>query len=170
MSGESVPAAPTAAPAPGDRAALWVLSVGGLGFLPLVPGTFGTLGGVAVALLLPREAWLVGVGAAVLLSSALTVLLGPAAIRATGRKDPQQVVMDEVAGVLVTLAVVPAMAPLQVGFGFLFFRAFDILKPPPARWLERLPAGWGILLDDLAAGAWAAAALWGLGQVVPLGS
>ena len=155
-------------PTPGDRAALLVLSVGGLGFLPLVPGTFGTLGGVAVALLLPQDAWLPAVGIAILVSSALTVLLGPAAIRATGRKDPQQVVMDEVAGVLVTLAVVPAMAPLQVGFGFLFFRVFDILKPPPARRLERLPAGWGILLDDLAAGLWGAAALWGLAQVVPL--
>ena len=145
-----------------------MLSTFGLGFLPLVPGTWGSLGGVAIALLLPAGSWHLAVGIAVLAASALTVALGPAAQRAAGREDPQQVVMDEVAGVLVTLAVVPAMAPLQVGFGFLFFRAFDILKPPPARWLERLPGGWGILLDDLAAALYAMAALWALGRVIPL--
>jgi len=157
----SSPAAPAS---PGDRAALWILSCGGLGFLPLVPGTFGSLAGVGVALLVLGQGHL----HAILGASILTVLLGPAAVRAAGRKDPQQVVMDEVAGVLAALAFVPSPSPLEAGFGFLLFRVFDILKPPPARWLERLPGGWGILLDDLAAGIYAAAALWGLGQVVPL--
>jgi len=151
-------------PSRGDRAALFVLSCGGLGFLPLVPGTFGSLAGVGVRLLTFGQGHFHALAGA----CALTVLLGPAAIRATGRKDPQQVVMDEVAGVLVTLAFLPDPSPLEVGFGFLLFRVFDILKPPPARWLERLPAGWGILLDDIAAGGWAAAALGALGWAVPL--
>jgi phosphatidylglycerophosphatase A len=156
---------PAARPSAADRAALLVLSCGGLGFLPLVPGTFGSLAGVGVKLVTFGDGhWHALLGACV-----LTLLLGPAAARAAGRKDPPQVVMDEVAGVLLALALLPEPGPLEVGFGFLLFRAFDILKPPPARWLERLPGGFGILLDDLAAGAWAAAALWGLGRAVPLG-
>jgi phosphatidylglycerophosphatase A len=152
----------------GDRAALFVLSAFGCGFGPLVPGTYGSLAGLAVALLLPAGSWTLAIGIGVAASSILTVALGPAAIRATGRKDPQQVVMDEVAGMMLTLLLVPAPSAMEAAFGFLLFRAFDILKPPPGRRLERLPAGWGILLDDLAAGAYAMACLWALGQVVPL--
>ncbi|MCK6481532.1 MAG: phosphatidylglycerophosphatase A [Planctomycetes bacterium] len=159
---DAAPPAPAASP--GDRAALWVLSVGGLGFLPLVPGTFGTVAGVLVALVTFGQ----GPLHALLGACVLTVLLGPAACRAAGRKDPSSVVMDEVAGVLLALAFTPDPTPLQAAWGFLFFRAFDILKPFPGRRLERLPGGWGILLDDLAAGFYAAAALWGLGRIVPL--
>ena len=149
--------------------ALWVLSVGGLGFLPLVPGTWGSLAGVGIALLLPAGAWHLSVGIVVLAASALTVALGPAAQRAAGREDPQQVVMDEVAGMLLALLFVPAPSPVEAACAFAFFRAFDILKPPPCRRLERLPGGWGILLDDLGAGLYAAGALWALGRwVVPL--
>jgi len=155
-------------PSTADRAALFVLSVFGCGFGPLVPGTFGSLAGVGIALLLPYGAWHLSIGIAVLAASALTVALGPAAIRAAGKKDPQQVVMDEVAGMLLTLLLTPAPSAMEAAWGFLFFRAFDILKPPPGRRLERLPAGWGILLDDLAAGVYALAALWALGQVIPL--
>lgn len=156
------------APSPPDRAALFVLSFFGLGFGPLVPGTFGTLGGVLVALAIPEEHWTAGIAAAVFLSSLLTVLLGPAACRAAGRKDPPAVVMDEVAGFLVVVALVPAPTPVEMAAAFALFRVFDILKPPPARRLEGLPGGWGILLDDLAAGLFALAALWALGAVIPL--
>jgi len=151
-----------------DRAALFVLSVGGLGRLPLVPGTFGSLAGVGIALLIPTDHWRLGIVVGVLASSALTVLLGRAAARAAGRKDPPQVVMDEVAGMLLTLLLVPAPSPMEAAWGFLFFRAFDILKPPPGRWLERLPDGWGILLDDLAAGAYALGSLTLLGWAINL--
>lgn len=153
---------------PADRRSLFVLSAFGCGFGPLVPGTYGSLAGLAVALLLPASSWHLGIGVGVVVASALTVLLGPGAIRAAGRKDPQQVVMDEVAGMMLALLLVPGPSPMEAGCGFLFFRAFDILKPPPARQLERLPAGWGILLDDLVAGLFAMGALWALGQVVPL--
>lgn len=161
----SAPAAPAA---PGDRAALFVLSVLGCGFGPLVPGTFGSLAGLGIALLVPEASWTFGIGIGVAAASALTVALGPAAARAAGRKDPQQVVMDEVAGMMLTLLLVPAPSAMEAAFGFLLFRAFDILKPPPGRRLERLPGGWGILLDDLAAGVYAMGCLWVLGQVVPL--
>jgi phosphatidylglycerophosphatase A len=153
---------------PADRRALFVLSAFGCGFGPLVPGTYGSLAGLAIALLVPAGSWTVGIAVGVLVSSALTVILGPGAIRAAGRKDPQQVVMDEVAGMMLTLLLVPGPSAMEAGCGFLFFRAFDILKPPPARQVERMPAGWGILLDDLVAGLFAMGALWALGQVVPL--
>lgn len=165
---ENPPGLPPPA-SPADRAALFVLSVSGCGFGPLVPGTYGSLAGLGIALLLPESSWRLAVAIGVVASSALTVVLGPAAIRATGRKDPQEVVMDEVAGMLLTLLLVPAPTAIEAGCGFLLFRAFDILKPPPVRQLERLPGGWGILLDDLAAGLYAMAALWLLGHwIVPL--
>ncbi|MEO6418257.1 MAG: phosphatidylglycerophosphatase A, partial [Polyangiaceae bacterium] len=77
-------------------------------------------------------------------------------IASTGEKDPQIVVIDEVVGVLITLSVSrPTWA--SVAFGVVAFRAFDQLKPWPARTFERrLPGGWGVVMDDVAAGAWGA--------------
>jgi phosphatidylglycerophosphatase A len=74
--------------------------------------------------------------------------------RASGKKDPQIVVIDEVAGQLIALIAVP-LGWKSFLAGFLFFRFFDILKPPPVRQLEALPEGTGIVLDDVAAGVYA---------------
>lgn len=71
--------------------------------------------------------------------------------RALGSKDPQMVVIDEVAGQLIALIAVP-LAWKTFLTGFILFRAFDIVKPPPVRQLEKLPEGAGIVLDDVAAG------------------
>jgi len=93
-------------------------------------------------------------------SAALVTLIGiPAATRvsrASGLKDPQFVVIDEVAGQLVALIAVP-LAWQTFLAGLILFRVFDILKPFPIRRLERLPEGFGIVLDDLAAGLYALA-------------
>jgi phosphatidylglycerophosphatase A len=78
--------------------------------------------------------------------------------RASGRKDPQFVVIDEVAGQLIALIGAP-LGWKTFLCGFLLFRVFDILKPPPIRQLERLPEGTGIVLDDVAAGLYALAIL-----------
>jgi phosphatidylglycerophosphatase A len=90
--------------------------------------------------------------------SALVTLVGiPAATqvaRGSGVKDPQFVVIDEVAGQLVALIAVP-LAWKTFLAGFILFRFFDILKPPPVRQLEAIPEGAGIVLDDIAAGAYA---------------
>ena len=87
-----------------------------------------------------------------------TVLIGiPAATRvarASAAKDPQFVVIDEVAGQLIALIAVP-LAWKTFLAGFILFRVFDILKPPPVRQLEKLPEGTGIVLDDVAAGLYA---------------
>ena len=89
------------------------------------------------------------------------VLYSPASIAARGDDDPGEVVMDEFAAQALTFLVLPLMAPrglsgwesfVLAGVGFFAFRVLDITKPWPIKKLERLPAGWGILADDLAAG------------------
>jgi phosphatidylglycerophosphatase A len=91
-------------------------------------------------------------------SAAVVVLIGiPAATRvarSTGIKDPQFVVIDEVAGQLVALIAVP-LGWKSFLVGFIIFRVFDIWKPPPVRQLEAIPEGAGIVLDDVAAGLYA---------------
>ena len=86
---------------------------------------------------------------------ALVVAIGiPAATleaRGCGKKDPEHVVIDEVAGQLLTLLACPIVWQALLA-GFILFRAFDIVKPPPVRSLERLPEGTGIVVDDLGAG------------------
>jgi len=95
-------------------------------------------------------------------TAALITLIGiPAATRvarAAATKDPQFVVIDEVAGQLITLIAVP-LAWKTFLAGLILFRAFDIIKPPPVRQLERLPEGTGIVLDDVAAGIFALLAM-----------
>jgi len=78
--------------------------------------------------------------------------------RATGLKDPQFVVIDEVAGQLITLIFIP-VSWKSLLLGFILFRGFDIVKPPPVRSLERLPEGAGIVFDDVAAGLYALAVM-----------
>jgi phosphatidylglycerophosphatase A len=99
--------------------------------------------------------------------SVICVAFAPAAIAATGKDDPREVVADELAGQAVTLLTVPllvgtmsvAQAWAIAGIGFVLFRVFDIAKPWPIRKLEKLPEGWGILADDLLAGVYAAIGL-----------
>ena len=136
----------------------------GLGRMPLAPGTWGSLGAVVVWVGLWSACSAVGVPQAgldafvvllVLLVSAGTIAWGPWAVETFGCPDPSACVSDEVAGQWLALLFLPVVSVqsmgLVVGTQFLLFRLFDILKPPPARQLERLPAGWGILMDDLAA-------------------
>jgi phosphatidylglycerophosphatase A len=85
-----------------------------------------------------------------------------------GLKDPGIVVVDEVVGQWVTLTALP-FTPLTAILGFLLFRAMDILKPWPARDLERVPGGWGIMADDVAAGVYAHLLLRAFLAVWPIG-
>lgn len=137
----------------------------GCGRVPIAPGTAGTLGAIPLYLLLRPCGPAVVLGVAIALA-AVGVWAADQVIARTGLKDPQIVVIDEVVGVLVTLA---ASAPTwtSLALGFVLFRVFDQWKPWPARQLESLHGGWGVVMDDVAAGAWGAAALgalrvWGL--------
>ena len=138
-----------------NRVKLAIVSFGFLGCSPFAPGTVGTLGGVLVAWLL-RDApafplWiaLVCVGL-----YAVSLPLGGWAERHAGRKDPGIFVVDEVIGYLITVAWTRGPSLLALVLAFFVFRFFDILKPQPARRMERIPGGHGILLDDVVAGAW----------------
>jgi phosphatidylglycerophosphatase A len=147
------------------RPPLWTWLIAtffGAGMLRPGPGTWGSLAATllwsdSVRFLAPEHRML-----ATLLAAAVVTAVGiPAATRfarAVGKKDPQQVVIDEVAGQLLTLAFAP-LAWKPVLAGFILFRAFDMLKPPPIRSLEKLPEGTGIVVDDLGAGVYAAIVL-----------
>ncbi|MBA3707959.1 MAG: phosphatidylglycerophosphatase A [Planctomycetes bacterium] len=133
----------------------------GLGLLRPAPGTWGSLGAAVLAggwLLLAPVGWL---PSGLWIGAALATVAGlwscSAAIRRFAVKDPSQVVIDEVAGLWLALAMVPmthlTATPLStLGLAFIFFRLFDIAKPWPLTWLERLHGAWGIMADDLAAG------------------
>ena len=133
----------------------------GCGLVPYAPGTAGTLGAVPLYLLL-RPLGPVAVGASAVVLTAIGVWAASIVAERSGLKDPQFVVIDEVAGVLVTLTAAPATWSGLVA-GVVLFRVFDQWKPWPARAAEqRLPGGWGIVMDDVAAGVWGAAVLMGL--------
>jgi phosphatidylglycerophosphatase A len=133
----------------------------GCGLVPYAPGTAGTLGAVPLYLLLRPSGHFAVLAAAVIIT-AVGIWAADVVAKDLGKKDPQIVVIDEVAGVLLTLSVAPPTWPALIA-GVVLFRIFDQFKPFPARTAERkLPGGWGIVLDDVAAGAWGAAVLGGL--------
>jgi phosphatidylglycerophosphatase A len=123
----------------------------------VAPGTFGTLGAVPLYLALSRlgpDAY----AAFTLGFAALAMIAAERAGRYWGLADASQIVVDEVAGFLLTLVFVP-FSWRAVAAGFVLFRLFDVLKPWPASALDRVKNGFGVVMDDLAAGAWAWAAL-----------
>ena len=155
---------------PAPRWASWTATFFGIGHMRPGPGTWASAATMllwaALAHSLPLAARTPTI---VALAIAIALIGIPAATRvarASARKDPSFVVIDEVAGQLVALIAVP-LAWKTFLAGFILFRVFDILKPFPVRRLERLPEGAGIVLDDVAAGIYALALMqvflhWGL--------
>ena len=162
------------------RAALLVASALGLGYLPIAPGTWGSLGGVGLYLALEwgiptlghwaaGHPWSPGSFSFVLAYILVCLVVALVGVWAAGvvarhlhRSDPGVVVIDEVSGQLITFL---GLAPLNWQYllaGFLLFRALDIWKPFPARQVESWPGGLGIMADDWFAGAYAALLLWGV--------
>ena len=132
-----------------------LVSFFGLGYGPMAPGTWGSGGALAVFLLLfftvGAPWWLLAVLIAA--ACAVCVALGGWAVKFYASPDPKPVVIDEVAGMWLSLLLVPQdRIAWMLPMAFILFRVFDIVKLPPARQAERLPAGWGILCDDLVAG------------------
>jgi phosphatidylglycerophosphatase A len=131
----------------------------GAGLLPGAPGTFGTIVAIPLAWGLDKlgELWFV---LATLAVTAIGSWAADVYCRATARHDNQQIVIDEVAGYLVTLAPV-ARTPANLVIGFVLFRLFDIWKPPPVRYIDRhVHGGFGVVADDLGAGVYGAICLW----------
>lgn len=134
----------------------------GAGYSPIAPGTCGTVVAVPLACALAsRPLWQFLV--ITLVVTLVGVWAAATADRAWGTHDSGRIVIDEVAGYLVTMALVDRTSWIVLGVGFVVFRFFDIVKPPPVRWLdENLPGGWGVVLDDVAAGVMGAAVMWAL--------
>ena len=180
MSSPPPPAAESAAPTdpaapqvvrkprrlPGDRGPAPLLALTwatffGAGYAPFAPGTAGTAAAVPLWWLLSHLSW-----PFYLLATAAVALTGIAAAERAGRyygvADSGHIVIDEVSGYLVTMSFLPR-GILPALAGFVLFRLFDVVKPPPARFFDRDPRwknGFGVVLDDLAAGVWAWAGTW----------
>lgn len=137
----------------------------GTGYLPVAPGTWASaavtiiyvalVGGGAGQLLIS-----IVMGVLTLLAAAGCIWTGGFAEQHFGKKDPSHVTVDEWAGQALTYMLLPLHAGWAFNWpvalvGFLAFRIFDIVKPPPANGLQRLPRGWGIAVDDLIAGVYA---------------
>jgi phosphatidylglycerophosphatase A len=153
---------------PGDRGPAPLVSLAwatffGSGYVPLAPGTAGTLAAIPLWwALAPTHPW------AYLAVTAVITLTGIAAAERAGRyfgvADSGHIVIDEVAGYLVTMSFLPRTAFAAIT-GFVLFRICDVLKPWPARIFDRRPRwknGAGVVLDDLCAGIWAFALTWGV--------
>ena len=152
----SAPSSSPHAPAP-----LWASLIAtffGAGRLRPGPGTWGSAAAVLIWYVLSRWIAIAWQWEALALLALLAIVVGiPAATRfarASQSKDPQSVVVDEVAGQWITL-LAASVTWKSLLVGFILFRGFDILKPPPVRQLERLPEGTGIVIDDVAAGLYA---------------
>ncbi len=155
-----------------DRLLLWLAQGCGLGHVPKAPGTAGTLGGIPLTALLlwPGNFWMYLVGCIVLIPIAARVC--EHAERILGEKDPPSVVLDEIIALpicflgifalmeftgpsqpnLVAISQIPNWGAWAAA-GFLLFRLFDIWKPGPIHTIQTLPNGWGVVLDDVLAGA-----------------
>ena len=141
-----------------ERIALVLATWFGFGLVPFASGTFGTLAAVPLILVLER----LGIRSNVMML-VVAVLI---AVWSSGqtqallkKKDPSEVVVDEVAGFLLTVALLP-YTWLSLCLGFFLFRFFDVLKPFPIKHLEKLKGGFGIVMDDLLAGLYAVGGTW----------
>jgi len=162
------------------RFALFAATACGLGYLPIAPGTWGSLAGVLIYFLTQRyfpldvvpklrppsfglqAGWPVMTGIPIaILIAVVGVWVSSRVTSFAGKRDPQFVVVDEVSGQHLTYLL--GLVPLNWKYlllGFILFRLFDIWKPFPARQAESLPGGWGIMADDWVAGIYAAIGLW----------
>ncbi len=151
-----------------------IASCFGLGLSPIMPGTCGALIGPAIyiplAFAVPHEPLQSAlIAAALAIWCWITIVLGGWAETYYQRKDSQKFVTDEVAGFLLTVLLfhISASPVVTTLWAFPITRIIDILKIPPARRLERLPRGWGVLADDLLGSVYAALVLHGIRIIVP---
>jgi phosphatidylglycerophosphatase A len=141
-----------------------VATLGGLGRVPVASGTAGSLAGAALSgmLLFLSVPWYLYAGVAAA-AAAAAVWAADAAVKGVGRSDPPVIVVDEAAGMLAAGIALSATL-YDLAAAFLLFRLFDVVKPGPLEKLERAPGGWGVVLDDLAAGLLARGTWWLLQQ------
>ena len=151
-----------------EKIAFFIWTAGFAGLVPVAPGTAGSVVGLVLLILVraTRNDWIE------VLVLVIVVAVGTwsasAAERHYRREDPGEIVIDEVAGMMLTLLWLPS-GWVSFLVGFLAFRFFDIVKPFPARLAERLPGGVGVMADDLVAGLYGYASVWTVLWLLPAG-
>lgn len=138
----------------------------GTGLLPKAPGSWGSLAALPIAWVIAHTYGAVWVAIAAITVFIIGCWAAGAFARQTSSQDPQSAVIDEVAGQLLTVSVVPVSLPALIA-GFFLFRFFDIVKPWPVSWADRaIHGGFGIMFDDILAAIYAGAALFVLHRLV----
>jgi len=150
------------------RLGLFIATCGYLGYVPVAPGTFGSAAGLVVFAAVRWSGSPVLELAVIILLFAVGVWSANAAERHFGGVDPAPVILDEVVGMLITLAFLPVTITGAI-VGFLLFRLFDVVKPWPANRLEALHGGLGVMADDAMAGVYGNVAMRLLVVVLPAG-
>jgi phosphatidylglycerophosphatase A len=136
-----------------DKVVMALASGGYVGYIPLASGTFGSLIGLLLCLGLSHVPFLITL-IILIIFIFISIWISDQAEKQAGKKDPGLVVIDEIAGMAVTLLGIPFTLQNAI-WGFLIFRFFDIVKPFPIRRIDkRLPGGYGIVLDDVLAGVY----------------
>jgi phosphatidylglycerophosphatase A len=152
---------------PSQTLSFWLATWFGAGLLPRAPGTWGSLAALPFAWAIVSLGGIPALAAASLGVFLVGWWAASSYARLTGGKDPQDIVIDEVAGQWLLLLAAP-LDPLFYLMGFVLFRALDIWKPWPANWADRhVEGGLGIMLDDVLAALWGLPVLWGLARYWP---
>jgi phosphatidylglycerophosphatase A len=148
------------------RVALFISTCGYLGYVPIAPGTFGSALGLLVFAGVRSIGGPAAEAIAIAVVFAVGIWSGTVAEHHFGGIDPGPVVLDEVLGMLVTLALLP-VSPLGALVGFLVFRVLDVIKPFPSARFERLPGGLGVMADDFMAAIYGNLVMRGLIWLAP---
>ncbi len=133
------------------RVAQLAATVLGIGYVPFAPGTVASAVALPFAWLIQRHGGVLALGATDLAATALGIWACDIHVRASGNSDPSECVIDEVAGQWIACALSPCSVP-GFALAFILFRTFDIAKFWPMSRLEKLPGGYGVMLDDVVAG------------------
>lgn len=148
------------------RLGVFIATCGYLGYVPVAPGTFGSAAGLGLFYLLQRAGWSGAELAVIVVLFALGIWSGTVAEHHFGAADPGPVVLDEVVGMLITLALLPVNATGAI-IGFVVFRVLDVVKPWPAARFEALPGGLGVMADDAMAAVYGNLLMRGLIAATP---
>lgn len=152
-----------------SRLGVFVATCGYLGYVPIAPGTFGSAAGLAVFLAVQRSGSVTVELATIAVLFVIGIWSGTVAEHHFGGVDPGPIVLDEVVGMLITLALLPPVTLTGAIVGFLVFRVLDVIKPWPSGGFEKLPGGLGVMADDGMAAVYGNLVMRGLIWLAPAG-
>jgi phosphatidylglycerophosphatase A len=152
-----------------SRLGVFVATCGYLGYVPIAPGTFGSAAGLALFLAVQRSGSVTVELATIAVLFVIGIWSGTVAEHHFGGVDPGPIVLDEVVGMLITLALLPPVTLTGAIVGFLVFRVLDVIKPWPSGGFEKLPGGLGVMADDGMAAVYGNLVMRGLIWLAPAG-